>query len=74
MSDFFWSMLSVDVDIEEDANELLVNIIDMWLTIRGFSIAGSLLEEYKRIAKTNTSKTSSLRKGLQKAHSAKSDQ
>ena len=71
---FFWSMLSVDVDIEEDANELLVNIIDMWLTIRGFSIAGSLLEEYKRIAKTNTSKTSSLRKGLQKAHSAKSDQ
>ena len=42
MSDFFWSMLSVDVDIEEDANEVFVNIIDMWLTIRGFSIVGSL--------------------------------
>ena len=71
---FYWSMLSVDVDIEDDANELLVNIVNMWLTIRGFSMAGSLLEEYKRIAKTNTSKTKSLRKDLQKTHNSMPDQ
>ena len=71
-------MLSVNVDIEDDANELTVNIIDacMWLTIQDFTIASSLLEEYKRTVKTNASKTESLREDLQKGkgHSAMPDQ
>jgi len=34
---FCWTMIAVDIDREEDAQELLQNIVELWLTIRGFS-------------------------------------
>ena len=44
---FYWTLISQDID-EEDAIELLTEICDMWVTIRGFSMASTWLEEYKR--------------------------
>ena len=35
---FYWSMLSIDIEEEEHSLELLQHIIQLWLTIRGFSI------------------------------------
>ena len=32
---FYWTLISQDID-EEDAIELLLDIADMWVTIRGF--------------------------------------
>ena len=68
---FNWSMVSVDIEDENDCEELLRKITEKWLTIRGFSIASAIVEQYKRITKTNTSKSTSLRKGLQKANDVK---
>ena len=36
---FYWSMLSIDIEEEEHNSELLRHIIQLWLTIRGFSIS-----------------------------------
>ena len=61
---FYWHLLSSDVE-EEDANdELLCMIADLWIVIRGFSFARSLLEQYKQSHAVNTSKAKALRKGI----------
>ena len=63
---FHWSLLSVDIPDDKDGFELLRNIIELWLTIRGFSISKAWMEEYKCIAKTSTKGKKSLRKDLRK--------
>ena len=60
---FYWTMLSVDIDSEQESVELLKEIVELWLTIRGFSITGQWMEIYKYSAKT-TKKSKSLRKTL----------
>ena len=42
---FYWAMQSVDIDNNEHSAELLYHIIELWVTIRGFSIAASWLED-----------------------------
>ena len=44
---FYWSMVSFDVD-EETSHIILSEIIRLWVTIRGFSYASSIIEDYKR--------------------------
>ena len=61
---FHWTLISQDIDEEEDAIELLTEISDMWVTIRGFSIASAWLEEYKKLKKTKLAKKRGLRKDL----------
>lgn len=61
---FFWTMLSVDIPNEECAIKLLHEIVALWITIRGFSIAGEWLEKYKQQKKSGTKKSKSLRKQL----------
>ena len=58
-------MLSVDIDGEEQAVKLLKEIIGLWVTIRGFSIAGTWMEQYLHATK-GTSKTKGLRKELKR--------
>ena len=60
---FYWSMLSVDIE-EEHNSELLHHIVQLWLTIRGFSISKAWMENYKCAAKSDISKSKSLRKNL----------
>ena len=44
---FYWTILSVDIDREDLAVKLLKEMIGLWLDIRGFSIANAWLEKYK---------------------------
>ena len=60
---FYWSMNSVDISEKSHSVELLSSVISLWVTIRGFSIASTWMEEYKQAAKTTKAKHS-LRKGL----------
>ena len=60
---FHWSTIAADLD--EDASKmLLVEVVKLWLTIRGFSTAGAFVEQYKQTVKKSTKKTKGLLKGL----------
>ena len=60
-----WNALTEDIDFtEEDADHLLKEIISLWITIRGFSLAATWLETYKQHTAKNTKKTKSIRKTI----------
>lgn len=59
---FQWSFVSIDLD--EVGNELLVEMVNLWLTLRGFSIAGAFVEQYKHCSKKGTKKSTGLCRGL----------
>ena len=59
---FYWYLLSSEIEEEEANKELLHMIIDLWVTIRGFSFAKSILEQYKQLHALNTSKAKALHK------------
>ena len=42
-----WALISQCLDSEDDALELLEDIITLWVTVRGFSITETWLETYK---------------------------
>ena len=51
---FHWSGLSSSIDDEEANKELFGMLVDSWLTIRGFSSAGTYVEYYKQCCKKST--------------------
>ena len=59
-----WTLLSQTIESEEDAAWLLEEIIKLYVSIRGFSIANVWIEEYKREHKQSTKKSVGLRKNL----------
>lgn len=63
----YWWTICID-GCEEDAEELMTLIIDMWVTMRGFTITSMWMEEYKRATSKNVKKSKSLRKELQGQH------
>ena len=63
--DFHWSVLAIDLSAE-DSTELLSEVVKLWLTVRGHSISGTWLEQYKRVAGTQSKQKSSLRKELKR--------
>ena len=50
---FYWSMICVDLD-SHVREQLLQQIVQVWVTIRGFSTAGAFIEQYKRVTKKST--------------------
>lgn len=60
---FHWSILTIEVEKEEDA-VLLGMMVDLFITIRGFSFSKLLMEMYKQEAKKSTQKSKSLRRKL----------
>ena len=60
---FHWYMLTADTE-DEDANTLLHMLVDLWITIQGFSFASSWLELYKREKKKGLQHSKALRKGI----------
>ena len=52
----YWSILSADICKQEHCDELLREIVDMWIAIRGHSIAGAWLEIYKQCKHKTTKK------------------
>ena len=61
---FHWDLVS-DISDEAHSLELLREVIELWFTIRGFSIANQLFEDYKRASKMNIKGKKGLRKTLQ---------
>ena len=45
---FYWTLISQDIE-EEDAIELLLDIADMWVTIRGFSLAWRNTRNWRKL-------------------------
>lgn len=44
---FNWTLISQDLESNNEAQELLHEIIHLWVTIRDFSIASTWIETYK---------------------------
>lgn len=65
---FLWSVLTFDLD-EGSSEKVLEDVVKLWITIRGFSYASALIEEYKRITGA-LQRTKSLRKELKKQSSS----
>jgi len=60
-----WNALTQDIDFaEEDSDNLMKEIVTLWITIRGFSLAATWLETYKQSAARNTKKMKSIRKTI----------
>ena len=63
---FYQLLLSTDLETSDLTEELLRDIIELWLNIRGFSIARQWMEVYKQNKSKTTKKSKSLRKALKK--------
>jgi len=61
---FYWSMVSASWE-EEEGQVLLLMIIQHWITLRGFSLAGAFMEKYKQRNKKHIQKSKGIRKRLQ---------
>ena len=56
---YYWSFVSQDIDDEDASQELLYEIASLWVTIRGFSLASTWLEQYKCATKSTVAVVSS---------------
>lgn len=56
-----WMTLTMEVEHDE-ADTLLKMLVELYITIRGFSFAKTLVEEYKQVTKKSTQKSKALRK------------
>ena len=63
---FSWMVITVDLS-NDDSKILLRDIIQWWITIRGFSLASRFMEEYKEATKQTMRGKKSLRKELSQA-------
>ena len=65
-----WSPLIGAIDEDDDAQELLATIVELWITIREHSLTATWLEYYKKATKKSVKKSKQLRKSIQE-HSDK---
>lgn len=69
---FSWLLLCLELDDDDLSKELLSLVVEMWITIRGFSMASAWVEFYKQSMQTCTKKKQGLRKGLKRKQIAQS--
>lgn len=64
--EFYWLIATADfeIDIREVHQELLRKIVELYVTVRGFSFASAWLEKYKQKTKKSTQRSKSLRRDL----------
>lgn len=60
---FHWALIT-DLSDEQQSTELLQEVVGLWYTVRGFSTAKTLFEQYKTAKKCNVKGTKGLRKEL----------
>ena len=60
---FYWSIISAEWE-EKEEQILLRMLIDLWVTVHGFSFAESMLEMYKQAQKKTVQKLKGVRKQL----------
>ena len=63
---FYWLIVTADFEIDdcEVHTILLEKIVELYVTVRGFSLASDWLEQYKQHTKQSTQGTRSLRREL----------
>lgn len=63
---FYWLIVTADFEIDDHViHEMLLNkIVELFITVRGFSLASGWLEKYKQCTKKPTQRTKSLRREL----------
>ena len=63
---FYWLIATADFEVDdyEIHRTLLVKIVELYVTVRGFSLANGWLEKYKQLAEESTQRTKSLRRDL----------
>ena len=59
-----WAELSTDIDDSDDSDGLLRVIVEKWVTMRGFALVSSWLQDYKAITSEKTKNKKALRKTL----------
>jgi hypothetical protein len=67
---FHWNNLAIDITNEQNSMELLRHVVQLWLTIRGFSISKAWMDKYKMKAQVETARKS-LRIELKKSEEKK---
>lgn len=60
---FLWSLVSAGWE-EEEGQALLEQIVDLYVTVSGFSFASGWMEKYKQAQKMSTQKSKGIRKQL----------
>lgn len=60
---FFWSIASAEFD-EDSAKTLLKMIVNLWITIRGFSLCSAWIEQYTQLTKKTIQRLKALRREL----------
>ena len=48
---FYWTLLSQDIERPDESLLLLTDIVTLWVTIRGYSIVAAWMEVYKTLKK-----------------------
>ena len=63
---FYWEIASADFEIDDDEtkNLLLTKMVQLFLTVRGFSYAGVTMEKHKQLTKKSIQRSKSLRRDL----------
>jgi len=66
---FFWLIATAEFEIDDSEvhTALLLKITELYVTVRGFSMASGWLEQYKQRTKKSTQRTKSLRRELHDA-------
>lgn len=62
---FHWSLITAELD-DESSEDVLKEVIKLWLTIRGFRYVSAIVEEYKRSHDETLKRKKALRKELKK--------
>ena len=60
---FLWEIATAGLN-DKYSSELLQEVVNLWFTIRGFSVASHLLEQYKKATKSTVKGKKGLRKEL----------
>lgn len=61
---FNWMLVLQDIDDIAQAEALLMEVVNLWVTIRGFLMAASWMAEYKKNAEKTTEKSTGLHKSI----------
>jgi hypothetical protein len=68
---FLWTIICVDLRTEAESDELLECVVELWIRIRGHSIAAVITERFKRESATQTKGIKAIRKNLQSQFASK---
>ena len=61
---FYRAILSQEIDNPDVSQELLAEIIKLWVTVRGYAMTATWMETFKKKKEKTTQKSTGLRKSI----------